>query len=110
VFHQGCDFCANFLLASEFFKKYQKASTKILDKYKEHQEKRRNARKSTPNEQKNTKANKCHPYNTRSTKARVQMLTDMLTDVLEIDDESSSTSESFADANETQSNEDDANE
>jgi hypothetical protein len=38
------------------------------------------------------------------------MLLDMLTDVLEVDNESSSTSESFADANESECKEDNADE
>jgi hypothetical protein len=104
VFHQGCDFCANFLLASEFFKKYPKASTKVLEKYKDHQEKRKQARKSNSTDNRaNAKPNKRKPYNTRSTKARVQMLSDMLTEVLEVDDESSSSaSESYTDAKENE--------
>jgi hypothetical protein len=101
VFHQGCDFYANFLLASDYFKKYPKASTKILEKYKDHQEKKKNTRNQNPSNEKKIRNNRKHPYNTRLTKAKVQMLTDMLTDVLEVDDESSSTSESFTgDANE----------
>jgi hypothetical protein len=37
VFHNRYDFCANYLLASKFFMKYPKVSTKVLGKYKEHQ-------------------------------------------------------------------------
>ena len=44
VFHNGCDFCAQYLMASEFFKKYPNASTKILEKHKDHQRRRQENR------------------------------------------------------------------
>jgi hypothetical protein len=41
VFHNSCDFCASFLLASNFFKKYPNSSTKILECLKEHHQLKR---------------------------------------------------------------------
>jgi hypothetical protein len=101
VFHNGCDFCANFLLASEFFKKYPKIEGKVLDKYKEHQEKRQKARNRKPMDKGNNNnyQKKKKPFNPRS-KAKVRMLTDMLSDVLE-DSNESSCDEDYEDANET---------
>jgi hypothetical protein len=37
VFKTGCYFCAQHLIASEFFRKYPKASNKILEQFQEHQ-------------------------------------------------------------------------
>ena len=34
VFHNGCDFCAKYLSARDFFKKYPKSSTKMLENSK----------------------------------------------------------------------------
>jgi hypothetical protein len=103
VFHNGCDFCANFLLASDFFKKYPKTSTKVLDTYKDHQLKRQQHFQQDKTSEKNKGTTKRRPYNTRSGKAKVKMLTDMLTEVLEIDDESSTSTDKFEDAVDNQS-------
>jgi hypothetical protein len=99
VFQNGCDYCANYLLASEFFEKYPKVSTKVLDKYKEHQLKRQKAikdKKGLPD--KSYDKSKRKPYNTRSGKAKVKMLTDMLSEVLDIHEDESTSSDDFQDA------------
>jgi hypothetical protein len=104
VFHNGCDFCANYLLASEFFKKYPKVSTKVLDTYKDHQLKRQKAIKEKNNSSvKRETVSKRRPYNTRSSKAKVKLLTDMLADVLDIDEQESTSSAEFQDAVDEQS-------
>jgi hypothetical protein len=102
VFHNGCDFCANYLLASEFFKKYPKVSTKVLDQYKDHQLKRQKQFKERTAD-KGDASSKRRVYNTRSSKAKVKMLADVLNDVLVMDDDSSSASDNFEDAVDTQS-------
>jgi hypothetical protein len=104
LFHNGCDFCANYLLASKFFKKYPKVSTKVLEKYKEHQLKQQMAIKAKNNlSDKHDIAPKQRQYNTRSSKAKVKMPTDMLVDVLDIDEQESTSSNDFQDAVDEQS-------
>ena len=113
VFHNGCDFCASFLLASEFFKKYPNSSTKILERSKEFQLKRQANRKNVSFKGKpdyksgNTKQFR-GKFNKHSTRGKVKMLQDMFNEVLDEDpdeDEPSNASESdiFEDAHEATS-------
>jgi hypothetical protein len=101
VYHNGCDFCAKFLLASDFLKKHPNAAENIKSDYRKHQklrqEHRRNkeTRKSKPY---TTPPRKGHSYNTRS-KAKVRVLVDALNEVISVPDKSTSEDE-FMDANE----------
>jgi hypothetical protein len=102
IFHNGCDFCAQFVLAGEFFKKHPTASTRIVEQFKEHQKSRQvNRNKNNrnnhnrndpfkadrssrnPNNRNDNKAR----YNTRS-RARVKSLRDALSEVIEEGSES----------------------
>jgi hypothetical protein len=104
VFHNGCDFCAKFLLASEFLKKHPNAAEDIKSDYRKHQklrqEQRRTAgpRKSKPY---TTPPRKGHSYDTRS-KAKVRVLVDALNEVISVQDESSTSGEEFEDANDAE--------
>lgn len=101
IFHQGCDFCANLLLANDFFKKYPKASTKVLQQYNDHQKKRKEHRNKSDNSSKPTTPRKYNnkQYNLRSSKGKVRMLTDVISDVLQNSDDDSESEQSFVDAN-----------
>jgi hypothetical protein len=117
IFHNGCDFCAQFVLAGEFFKKHPKASTRIVEQFKDHQKSRQVNRnknnRNTYNRNDNAKGDKSSQpqnnrsdykprYNTRS-RAKVRSLCDALSEVIEEQDESDhsedhSASDSFEDA------------
>jgi hypothetical protein len=114
VFKTGCDFCAQHLIASEFFKKYPKASNKILEQYREHQLDRQKQRRQKDNNNNKSYTQQKPRYNLRSKnkKATVRMLQDVITDMLEdssASDTSDTKSDHFEDAregDETKSNED----
>jgi hypothetical protein len=98
VFKTGCDFCAQHLIALEFFKKYPKASNKILEQYREHQLDCQKQRRQKDNNN-NKSYNQQKPrYNLRSKnkKATVCMLQDVVTDMLE-DSSESDTSDTKSD-------------
>jgi hypothetical protein len=92
VYHQGCDFCAKFLMATEYLEQNPNAKKSILYKYKKHQNLRKEARASKEDKPKkpdfNQKRN--HRYNTRS-RAKVNMLTDLLTTALNFDSDDDDT-------------------
>jgi hypothetical protein len=105
IFKSGCDFCAQHLIASEFFKKYPKASNKILEQYREHQLQRQKQRRN--NESNGSKGyNQQKPrYNLRNKnkKATVRMLQDVITGMLDEssdDDVSDNNGDHFEDAQE----------
>jgi hypothetical protein len=114
VFHNGCDFCASFLLASDFFKKYPNSSTKILERSKEHQLKRQANKKNVSFKgNSDYKSGPTKPYrgkfNKNIARGKVKVLQDMFNEVLEQDpddDDTSyeSTNENFEDAHESSSN------
>jgi hypothetical protein len=77
IFKTGCNFCARHLIASDFFKKYPKASNKILEQYREHQLQRQKQRRNKDNGGNASYSNQPKPrYNLRSKnkKATVRML------------------------------------
>jgi hypothetical protein len=106
VFKTGCDFCAQHLIASEFFRKYPKASNKILEQFREHQLERQKQRRKKDNAGQQSYGQQKPRYNLRSKnkKATVQMLQDVITGMLNEssdDDTSDNTSEKFEDAQES---------
>jgi hypothetical protein len=112
VFKTGCDFCAQHLIASEFFKKYPKASNKILEQFREHQLERQKQRRKKDNSGTQKYSQQKPRYNLRNKnkKATVRMLQDVITGMLNEssdEDTSDNKSEEFEDAKE--SNDEDNN-
>lgn len=106
IFKTGCDFCAQHLIASEFFKKYPKASNKILEQYREHQLGRQKQRRQKDNGDSKSYSQQKPRYNLRSKnkKATVRMLQDVITGMLDEssdDDISDTKSDQFEDAHES---------
>jgi hypothetical protein len=118
IFKSGCDFCAQHLIASEFFTKYPKASTKILEKYRDHQLQRQKQRRSNnSNRSRNDSSNNSshnnsngstqqkprYNFRNKNKKATVRMLQDVITGMLDDssdDTASDNNSDHFEDANE----------
>jgi hypothetical protein len=92
VYHQGCDFCAKFLLATEYLEQNPNAKKGILYKYKKHQSLRKEARAGKDDKPKKTEFNpkRNHRYNTRS-RAKVNMLTDLLATALNLESDDDET-------------------
>jgi hypothetical protein len=91
VYHQGCDFCAKFLIATEYLEQNPNAKKSILYKYKKHQNLRKDARATDGKQRKSEQpAKRNHKYNTRS-RAKVNMLTDLLTTALNFDSDEDET-------------------
>lgn len=78
-------------------------STKVLDKYKEHQLKWQKASKDKSKPAKHDNTAKWRPYNTRSIRAKVKIVIDMLIDILDIDEQNSSSSDEFEDTEDEES-------
>ena len=117
IFHNGCDFCAQFVFAGEFFQKHPKASTRIVEQFKEHQKSRQTNRNNNPRNAhnrndkpkvdrsprfQNNRNDSKSRYNSRS-RAKVKMLCDALSEVIEEPDDSdhsedNSASDDFEDA------------
>jgi hypothetical protein len=79
VYHQGCDFCAKFLLVTKYLQQNPNSKKSILYKYKKHQNLRKEAKANNDDapKQSDNGPKRNHRYNTRS-KAKVHMLTDLL--------------------------------
>jgi hypothetical protein len=108
VYHQGCDFCAKFMLATEYLQQNPSSKKGILYKYKKHQNMRKEARTNKDDKAKKADYNskRTHRYNTRS-QAKVNMLTDLLTTALNFDSDEGDTD--YEDAQqETNSNSEEA--
>jgi hypothetical protein len=107
VFHNGCNFCDQFLLASDFLQRHPNSKTKILEKNKGHQQKRKDGRLNASkgsNQYKNDRKQKSfrsqkQPYNLRSNRGRIQMLQDVIEGLDEGDTEDASSVEEYVDAN-----------
>jgi hypothetical protein len=99
VFQSGCDFCAKHLLVTEFFKKFTNMKPKVIEKYKDHQNKIKAAKKDR--NKSNSKPRK--RFNPKQYKGTVNFLTDMMA---AIDECSVSDSDEFQDANEEATSDD----
>jgi hypothetical protein len=100
VFQSGCDFCAKHLLVTEFFKKFANMKPKVIEKFKEHQTKIKAAKKDRNKTKPNAKR-----FNPRKYKSTVNLLADIIES---IDEHSVSDSDEFQDANEEETNNEDA--
>jgi hypothetical protein len=94
VYHQGCDFCAKFLLAKEFLQNNPTAKKGIISKHIKHQQARRSAKKQQSNDKYKSKPDsilkKQGRYNTRS-RAKVNMIADILHTALNIESDEDET-------------------
>jgi hypothetical protein len=92
VYHQGCDFCAKFLLATEYLQQNPGAKKSILYKYKKHQNLRKEAIANKEDKPKrfDSSSKRNQRYNTRS-KAKVNLLTDLLATALNFDSDEEGT-------------------
>jgi hypothetical protein len=102
VFQSGCDFCAKHLLVTEFFKKFGNMKPKVIDKYKAHQSKIKDAKQEKRN---NNSASPRKPrYNNKKKyKATVKLLQDIMDSI----DEEESASDEFEDAVDQEESSDD---
>ena len=108
VYQSGCDFCAQYLIAKNYLEEHPTAATPILKKYRKHQQLRRDNRQSklsTKSEDKksNVRFKKYNTRNaTRSTKAKVKQLTDLIESIYE-SEQSDSDDSHYKDANSDES-------
>ncbi len=111
VYHQGCDFCAKFLMATEYLQNNPGSKKSILFKYKKHQNLRKEARANRDDKPKKPEYNnkRNHRYNTRS-KAKVNMLTDLLTTALNFESDEEDTDYEDAQQENTSSSEQESEE
>ena len=106
IFQNGCDYCAQFVLSGQFFKKYPNMANKIVKRFKDFQLERQKSRPSQPRSQRQTAKHRSapssspsrKPYNLRSRKANIKTLQDALSNVMNDQDSSASSSEKFEDA------------
>ena len=104
VFQNGCDFCAQLLIARNFLESNPKSAASILRNYKTHQNQRQKNRndKNSGGRKEQRNSEKKPRYNFRSRqKAKIKQLTNDMINALKDDDDNASEENSFHDANES---------